>query len=147
MTKPITSVFIDSSAWISYVILTDVNYPKASAVFQSFTAKTKLYTSLFIIDETVTKLRKTLGQNEAYKFYRQLNKIEEAKLLTILPLDRKEVIRAVNILQKYPTPNTFSLTDATNIVLIQQYGILSLFSFDKDFHKLKIPDLIILHKV
>ncbi|MBI5452344.1 PIN domain-containing protein [Candidatus Gottesmanbacteria bacterium] len=137
-------LFVDSSAWISSVITTDTNHQKAAAIFSSFDIKTRLYISFFIISETITKIRKLLGQSKAYDLYNQFSDLEKGKSLSILPVDRNAIEKAILIMNKYPTPNTFSLTDATNIILMQQYKIPTLFSFDKDFKKLKIPSLCIL---
>lgn len=141
------STFIDSSAWISYVIPTDSNYQKAVLTFHSFGRKTKLYTSLFIIDETITKIRRALNQKEASRLYEQFKLLEKTKILTILPIDEEVVDKAVLLLEKYPTPNTFSLTDATSLVLIKKLKLHSLFSFDSDFKKIKSPGLRILPSI
>lgn len=137
------AVFIDSSAWISFSIINDSNHYKAETIFSSIKAK-PLFISFFIISEVITKLRKIAGQKEANLIFKQFNKLEIKKRLTILSISRDLIEEAVDLLQKYPTPNTLSLTDATNIVLMQQYKIPMLFSFDKDFKKLKIPSLHIL---
>src|SRR3989337_1639690 len=82
------SVFVDSSAWISFVVATDTNFQKAVAIFSSFDTKAKLYISLFIINETVTKIRKILGQEKAYVMYKKWKEKEKKKYLYILPVDR-----------------------------------------------------------
>lgn len=137
-------LFVDSSAWISAVVTTDVNYQKAASIFSSFHRKTVLYISILIISEVVTKIRKILGQKKAYSFYSQLLKLEKEKSLIILPVEKDIIDKAINLLNRYPTPNTFSLTDAVNIILMQKYNISVLFSFDRDFKKLKIHHLSIL---
>jgi len=138
------SVFIDSSAWISYIVTTDINHNKATNIFFSQQLKSALFISIFIISETITKIRKTLGQKSATMLYRQFLKAERKKRLTILSIDRKIIEEAILLLQKYPTPNTFSLTDATNIILMQKYNIPVLFSFDRDFKRFKARHLSIL---
>lgn len=142
--KTIKSVFIDSSAWISYAIASDSNFPKARLIFNTFTPSVTLYTSLFIIDETVTRVRKLLGQIEASKLYRQFITLHKENRLIIFSIDALVVDKAVDLLEKYPKPISFSLTDATNIVLTQKHKIQALVSFDSDFKKLKIPRVIIL---
>lgn len=126
------------------MVTTDTNHQKAAAVFSSFDIKTRLYISFLIISETITKIRKLLGQSKAYDLYNQFSNLEKGKSLIILPTDRNTIEKAILLMKEYPTPNTFSLTDATNIVLTQQYKIPALFSFDKDFKKLKIPNLTII---
>lgn len=138
------SVFIDSSAWISYIVTTDINHHRATNIFFSPQLKSALFISTFIISETITKIRKILGQKSATALYKQFLKSEKKKRLTILTIDRKIIEEAILLLQKYPTPNTLSLTDATNIILMQKYNISVLFSFDRDFKKLKIHHLSIL---
>lgn len=143
MTDP-PSVFIDSSAWISYVIPTDSNYHKAVSVFQSFLPTTKIYTSVFILDEVITKIRRVLSQKEADKFYRYLSQLERRRIVVVLPVAKRTVRSAIKLLNDYPTPNTFSLTDATNVVLTKKKKIAALVTFDSDFHKLKRSGLIII---
>ena len=142
--NPPPSVFIDSSAWISYVIPTDTNYHKAVSIFQSFLPTTKIYTSLFILDEVMTKIRRVLSQKEADTFYRYLSRLENKKVISILPVTKKTVNSAIKLLNDYPTPNTFSLTNATNVILIEKKKIAALFTFDSDFRKLKRSNLIII---
>ncbi len=137
-------LFIDSSAWISLNVASDTNYQRAVSIFSSFDFQTKAYISIFIIDETITKIRKILSQEKASALYREFNKLEKKKSLIILPVNRNIIEKALILLDKYPTPNTFSLTDATNIILCQKHKIPTLFSFDKDFKKLKIPHLTLL---
>lgn len=136
-------IFIDSSAWISFSIINDSNHNKAERIFSSIKTR-PLFISFFIISEVITKLRKIVGQKEANLIFKQFKKLEKKKRLTILSINRDVIEKAVNLLLKHPTPNTFSLTDATNIVFTQQYKMSALFSFDKDFRKLKIPSLHIL---
>ncbi len=138
------SVFVDSSAWISLVVETDNNFQKAVSIFSSFDTETRLYISFFIVNETITKIRKILGQEKADVMYKEWKEKEKKKFLYILPVDRDIMESGIELMQKHPTPNTFSLTDATIIVLMKQYKIPTLFSFDKDFKKLIIPNMVIL---
>lgn len=137
------AVFIDSSAWISYNIINDSNHDQAATIFLSVRTK-PLFISFFIISEVITKVRKIVGQKEANTLYQQFKKLEKRERLTILSINRDIIEEAVELLQKHPTPNTFSLTDATNIILMQQYKIPTLFSFDRDFKKLKISHLSVI---
>lgn len=134
-------LFVDSSAWISLVVINDINHQKAVSIFSSFNTKIKLYISFFIINETITKIRKILSQEKTSELFNQYKKLEKDKFLFILPIDRNIIEKGVTLLRKHSTPNTFSLTDATNIVLMEKYHIPTLFSFDRDFKKLKIPHL------
>src|SRR3989344_5747498 len=128
-----TFLFVYSSAWISLVVINDINHQKAVSVFSSFNTKSKLYISFFIINETITKIRKIFSQEKASELFNQYKKLEKEKFLTILPVDRNIIEKGVALLSKHPTPNTFSLTDATNVVLMEKYHIPTLFSFDRDF--------------
>ena len=134
------AIFIDSSAWISYNLINDSNHHKAELIFPTIRTQ-PLFISFFIVSEVITKLRKIVGQKEVYLLYKQFEKLEKKKRLTILSINRNNLEEALELLQKHPTPNTFSLTDATNIILMKQHNISTLFTFDKDFKKLKIPNL------
>lgn len=137
-------LFVDSSAWISSAVTTDINHQKAKSIFSLFDKRTILCISTFILNETITKLRKILGQAEAYIIYKKWEEKEKKKFLYILPVDRDIMEEAIDLMQKHPTPNTFSFTDATNIILMKQNKIPTLFTFDKDFKKLKISHLSII---
>ncbi|MBI4066754.1 type II toxin-antitoxin system VapC family toxin [Candidatus Gottesmanbacteria bacterium] len=134
-------LFVDSSSWISLLVKTDTNYQKAKSIFSSFDTKTTLYISSFIINETVTKIRRMLGQTKAFSLYKLFIDWENEGSLMILPLERKSIDESMKLLQQHPIPNTLSLTDATNIVLMKKHHIPILFSFDRDFKKLKIPNI------
>ena len=135
------SLFVDSSSWISLVVKTDSNFQKAASVFSSFDNKTTLYISTLIVIETITKIRKMLGQEKANSLFNQFKHWEKSRSLIIFDISREIINQSIVLLQQHPTPNTFSLTDATNIVLMKQYKIPVLFSFNKDFKKLKIPHI------
>ena len=137
-------LFVDSSSRISFLVKTDTNYQKAKSIFSSFDAKTILYISSFIVNETITKIRKMLGQKEAFSLYKQFIVWEKEGSLVILSIEKESIDESMKLLQQHPTPNTLSLTDATNIILMKKHHIPTLFSFDQDFKKLKIPHLRVL---
>lgn len=130
------TVFVDSSAWISYASSTDSNHGKALNVFQTFgNPAIRVFTSFFVVDETITKIRKLHGQRSAHAFFTEQMRLERKKYLRILPVTKQTILGAIRLLNQYPTPNTFSLTDATNVVLMKKYSISRLFTFDRDFKR------------
>ena len=97
------SVFVDSSAWISLVVETDNNFQKAVSIFSSFDTETRLYISFFIVNETITKIRKILGQEKADVMYKEWKEKEKKKFLYILPVDRDIMESGIELMQKHPT--------------------------------------------
>ena len=85
-----------------------------------------------------------LGQKEAFSLYKQFIVWEKEGSLVILSIEKESIDESMKLLQQHPTPNTLSLTDATNIILMKKHHIPTLFSFDQDFKKLKIPHLRVL---
>lgn len=136
-------IFVDSSAWISLTVEKDSNHEHAVHLFQSLSVTARLYTSTFIVDESVTKIRKLLGQQDAEVFFFDLLRQERRKSVHILPVTKSVILQSVQILSRHPTPNTFSLTDASIIVLMKRYTMSRLLTFDGDFKRFRTEFQII----
>ena len=92
------TIFIDSSAWISYIVISDSNHEKAATIFLSINTKSNLFISVFIISETITKIRKILGQKKADALYKQFQILEKKKRLTILAINRSIIERFFGVI-------------------------------------------------
>lgn len=85
--------------------------------------------TIYIIDETITRIRITAGHKCAETFG---NSIFSSKLYNIFYIDREIERKAFKLFEKY-SDKKLSLTDCTSFVLMEKLAIKKAFAFDADF--------------
>lgn len=129
-------VFIDSSAWLAYIIKGEKDHTRVKSVFINYLRKgTTIFTSNDIIDETVTRLIYAADSTVVSSFLTLLDKSFTARVLTQIWVDGQIQLEAFNIVKKY-ADQKLSLTDATSMVIIKRYNIEAILTLDSDFAKL-----------
>lgn len=126
-------LFLDTTAFVAMEDQDDANHRKAvdfrQEIARSQTPFRKLYTSNYIIDETLTLLRTHCGHPVAVGFHKTL---EVSKLVTVFwitePLERY----AWKIFEKQ-IDKDYSFTDCTSFALMEDEAIRSAFAFDHHF--------------
>jgi len=98
-------------------------------------AKVRLFTSDYVLDETLTRLRYDHGWKVARDFYTQIETAERDRLLTLLQVDRDVWNVALDLLGQYADQD-LSVTDCTSVVLAQRVPVDEMFAFDHHFHRL-----------
>lgn len=108
----------------------DRNYQTANNFFKYLNQP--LLTTNFIVNEAITltrcKLSHTLAVEIAHKLYAE----RIARLFRITPEEEKA---ALKLFEKY-ADKTFSFTDCTSFVVMQNLGITQAFTFDKHFQQM-----------
>lgn len=128
-------VFIDTSAWLSAYIPTERQHDRVSSQLkQAAGSGTALYTSNYIVDETITRLLYDTGMTLTKRFFQYLQKSVSQKTLVELWVDEQCEAEAFIYLEKYQE-HRLSLTDATSIVLMRRYNIDAILTLDSDFTK------------
>lgn len=134
-------VFIDTSAWISYSLS---GQPKHSTIRniikQLIKERVTICTSNDVVDETTTRLIYDTDIKIVKKFINLIKDSTKANVLDQLWVDEDIQNVAFELIQKY-SEHHLSLTDATSIVLIKDFGIESVISLDSDFKKVGIATL------
>lgn len=136
-----TKTFIDTNAWLNFVLKKEPNHQKAKEIFRSIIKDgNSLFTSNDIVDETITKLRYTEGLHLAKKVYSLLRENFQKRLVIQLWTDEKIQHDAWKLLEKFQD-HKLSLTDTTSIILMNRFHIDNIFTFDSDFRKVGITTL------
>lgn len=134
-------VFIDTSAWISYSLS---NQPKHSTikklVKQFINDRVMICSSNDVIDETVTRLVYSTNPEVVQKFINFIKEAIATKTLNQLWVDEEIQTKAFRLVRKF-AEHELSLTDATTIVLMKDFGIEAVISLDSDFKKVGVLTL------
>lgn len=126
-------LFLDTSAFIALEDQDDHKHASAieyrSRLRDGKTPFRSLYTSNYILDETLTLLRRHLGHSAAISFGESIKASKAIKARWITPeLDSM----AWNIFEKHQDKE-FSHTDCTSFALMEREAITTAFTIDKHF--------------
>lgn len=131
------AIFTDTSAWYAIADEDDANHASARAFVESLTLP--LITTDFIVDETITLLRYSLGHSVAADIG---GKLWNEQLARLVHIDQEVEREAWQRFLKYHD-HRFSFTDCTSFVVMDQLGLSQVFVFDSDFEShgtfIKVP--------
>lgn len=124
-------IFVDSSAFVSVTDQSERQYERASTWFGNVPFSTKLLTTQFILDESITRIRTLMGTHSAHEFANDLLNSDHCQIIWI---QKEHFLRALEKFKKY-SDQTFSFTDCTSFVVMEEKGIKDAFTFDDDFKR------------
>ena len=125
--------FVDSGAWIALYNRNDQYHADAHVIFNALQRqRERLYTTDYVIDETVTRLRYDAGHLAAVEFLDAIEGAEENNIVTVVAIDRGFFGQAKRLFRQYSS-EVLSFTDCTSFVVCQTYGISAAFAFDRHF--------------
>lgn len=126
-------LFLDTSALVAIENLDDANHRRAiefrEKVRRGETAFGGLYTSNYVVDETLTLLRFHCGHGVAVAFRKALDSSKTVRILWVNELIEKA---AWKIFEKY-SDKEYSYTDCTSFALMDAEAIRNAFTFDDHF--------------
>lgn len=126
-------LFLDTSAFVAIEDLDDANHKRAvefrEKIRRGNTPFRTLYTSNYVVDETLTLLRFHCGHHVAVTFRRTL---ETSKLVRVLWITEALEKTAWNIFEKR-SDKEYSFTDCTSFALMDAEAIRNAFTFDEHF--------------
>lgn len=123
--------FVDTSAFYAIENRSCAEHDKALEVVRFLEEhKVILVTTDYILDETYTLLRFTLGHEVAVAFGEEIRKGG----IEIVQVDEELQERAWKIFKRYKDKE-FSFTDCTSFAVMETAGMEVAFSFDKDFRQ------------
>lgn len=124
------TVLVDTSAWVALLVRNDQYHP---AALQGWTRlreqRTRLLTSDYIVDETVTWLRYRVSHSAAVAFWETTL---QSPLVEIAPIHRELLDAAWSLFKRYADQD-FSLTDCTSFALMHAWRVQRAFTFDRHF--------------
>ncbi|HOF01607.1 MAG TPA: PIN domain-containing protein [Spirochaetota bacterium] len=128
----INKIFIDTFAWIALINKSD-NYHKLSVdLFNEILIKNnKLYTSTFIITETINALSKFMYRKPILEF---LNRIQNSQILNLIEINMDIYNNSINLFKKR-IDKEWGLTDCSSFIVMEKYDIIKAFTNDKHFEQ------------
>lgn len=124
-------LFVDSSALIALAKTNDQNHERARRFLEGLELPCQFVTSDYILDETATRLRDSLGAVKAASF---CEKILESRLYRIRFIDRRLFLMGLEKLKKC-ADQPLSFTDCTSFVIMERDRLDTAFTFDDDFRR------------
>lgn len=121
--------FIDTSAFVALNDRSDRYHEKAREFILRFSAADELITSNYIVDETITHLRRSIGVKATIEF---AEAILSGQGYQIIYIDQEMEQAAFGIFRRY-FDNVLSFTDCTSFALMKRMGLNKAFAFDEDF--------------
>ncbi len=130
-------LFIDASAFIARLDKKDVHHDAAIEVFSAIARGVyrynRLYTSNYVLDESVTHILYRRKRHD--HALRMLDLITNSQYITMLWVTESVQSEAISLFRKY-TDQLLSITDCTSAILMNDYNIDAIFTFDGDFEVL-----------
>ena len=135
-------LFIDTSAFVARLDKRDTRHSDAIEIFDAIARGmykyNKLYTSNYVLDESVTHvLYRTKRHDHAL---RMLDLITNSRYINMLWVTEDVQNKAIFLFRKY-TDKMLSITDCTSAVLMNEYNIDTIFTFDNDFKVLGLKTI------
>jgi predicted nucleic acid-binding protein len=129
-------IFVDTSAFLALVNEKDNNHVAAKQLLDKIKNGkiriTKIITSDYIIDETLTRILYSIGHKEAVEWGKY---ILASKVIEKIEIGREIFLLAWELFQTYEDKK-LSFTDCTSFALMNKKGMEKVFSFDGDFERL-----------
>lgn len=134
-------LFVDSSAFIAIVNAGDNWHGKALELLGKIEKGDlefkRIVTSDYVIDETITRMRFSVGYKEAVEWGRN---ILVSNVVERINVDEEIFNRAWELFEKYDD-KMLSFTDCTSFSIMEKMGIRKVFAFDEDFDKVGFETL------
>jgi len=122
-------IFVDAGGWFASVVTDDDDYEAARIWLQE--NKELLFTTNYIVDETLTLLR-ARGENQ--KALEVGNLFFRGVLADVYHLSEDDVLQSWKVFQKF-SDKDWSFTDCSCKFVCEKFGITHAFSFDKHFRQ------------
>ncbi|MCX9083361.1 MAG: type II toxin-antitoxin system VapC family toxin [Candidatus Methanoperedens sp.] len=129
-------IFVDTSAFLAIVNEKDNNHKAAKTFLEGIkngkVRVKKIITSDYIIDETLTRIRYSVGHKEAVKWGKD---ILASRVVEKMDVGKELFELAWEIFENYEDKK-LSFTDCTSFALMKKRNVEKVFSFDKDFENM-----------
>jgi len=134
-------LFIDTSAFVAIANEGDIWHSDSAKFLDDIksgkTTFRTLVTSDYIIDETITRIRFSVGHKEAVKWG---DKILSSAVIDVISVDKEIFDKAWDLFKRYEDKE-LSFTDCTSFVIMKGMNIRHAFAFDEDFERLGFKQL------
>ncbi len=126
------SVFVDSFAWIAAINKSDNYHKKSLKLFEELLKKQiKIFTTNYIIVETINSLSKTEFRKTVIEFVSKLEKSPSVQIVEIT----KEIFNNAWTLYQQRMDKDWGITDCTSFEVMKMFSISKAFTNDKHFEQ------------
>jgi len=126
-------MFADTGSWAAIFDRTDPWHQRAVAAFDSWlTEATSVYTSDYVIAETITFLVSHRSHHVAVEFGRSVRRSPNVRVVHV---DEELWRGAWELFQRYDDKE-FSFTDCTSFVIMREFKLIDVFGFDHHFEQM-----------
>ncbi len=109
----------------------DAHHPAAKRYMEHLPAGVTLVTSDYVLDETLTRLRRVAGHPTAVRVGEALRGSSLARLLDV---EREDIEEAWDLFRRFDDKE-LSFTDCTIIAMVRRLAVDAVFAFDEDFQR------------
>ena len=132
-------VFVDTSAWIALTDRSDQYHKVATQIYTRLKReRTRLVTTDYVLDETITRLRYDSGHGQAVRFLNLIEQAEQARTVRRITVSDDIFQAALGLFRRYDSV-ALSFTDCTSFSVCQRYAVAEAFAFDQHFSMMGIP--------
>ena len=122
-------LFVDTGAFIALQDASDSHHAAATEFFGATPPAARWLTSNFVVDETITFLRRRVGHAAAAAYADSMLK---TRLFDVVSVDPAVERSAVEVFKRYKDKE-LSFTDCVTIALVRSLRLDGVFGFDSDF--------------
>lgn len=123
-------LFVDSSAWLALYDETDQNHERATIFFQRAAGEpTNFFINDYIVDETVTLIRYKVSLQRALRFLDSTSRsprVVQSHVTEHLFREGEKIFRQYR-------DKKWSFTDCVSFAFMDELGLDTAFTFDKNF--------------
>lgn len=130
-------VFVDTSAWDALEDGGDSNH--AAAVRYRVLLRQErmpLYVTNFVLDECHTLLLQNVGYARTVAFKSTIDRMQAGRVLTVVHISEELEKAAWEVFAQFNQDKTWSFTDCTTKVAMDNLGIQHVFAFDHHFEQM-----------
>ena len=127
-------IFIDTWAWVALADKSDAYHRKAKAQHKKLTRTKQQYiTTDYVVGETNTYLYDALGSSKAQAFVTAVLTAADTGSYILVHVSQEQFRHAWGMRQRYGDKPDISFVDFTSMVVMQELGIVDVFTGDSHF--------------
>lgn len=137
-------MFVDTWAWIALADRSDTWHEIAKEIYlQQYKSRTAFVTTDYVLSETITYLYQTLPTMQAVAFIEAIFLGIKQGAYTLHHVSEKEFQRAWEWRRKYDDKPDISFVDLTSMVVMNELGIVEVFTGDRHFSQVNMGFILI----
>jgi uncharacterized protein len=129
-----SALFIDTWGWVALGCPRDSKHHEVSKLYRTLQGqKRSIFTSDYILDETITLLFRREVYADALRFFTGILKSAEEKFITIERISADRFAEAWKLRQRFQDKLDISFTDLTSMIVMKERQIKQILTEDEHF--------------